>query len=555
MRKLVECVPNFSEGRDRAVIDAITRPIGAVSGVRLLDVDPGPDTNRTVVTFIGTPDAVVEAAFQAVRAAAGVIDMSKHRGAHARMGATDVCPFVPVSGVTMDECVDLAHRLGRRVGEELGIPVYLYEHAARTPERRNLADIRKGEYEGLAEKLQDPRWAPDYGAPLFNPRSGATVIGARQFLIAYNINLNTRDEKLAKDIALTIREQGRPKREGGRIVRDERGEAVQVPGVLRSCKATGWYLAAFGTAQVSMNLTDYHETPPHVAFEEVRKQAAQRGLRVTGSELVGLIPKEAMLMAGRFYLERQGKCPAVPEKELLHVAVRSMGMSEIAPFDPRKKIIEYQFEEAVNLTAMSVSDFADELSSDSPAPGGGSASALAGSLAASLVAMVAGLTFGNKDLGDRREEMGEIAALGQAAKDELLSLVNRDTQAFNEYMAARRLPKKTDAEKAARHAALQETTMSATLVPLTVLRMMPQVLDLAARVAERGMESSVSDGGVAASAARTAAEGAYYNVRINLPGIEDPAFVKETAAEAEKILADCIGRHKEIARRMREKLG
>lgn len=555
MLRLVECVPNFSEGQDRAVIDAITRPIADTEGVKLLDVDPGPDTNRTVVTFIGSPEGVIEAAFKAISKASELIDMTKHHGEHARMGATDVCPLVPVSGVTMEDCVKLAHRLARRVAEELSIPVYLYEHAAQKPDRRNLALIRQGEYEGLPEKLKDPEWAPDYGEPVFNPRSGATVIGARAFLIAYNVNLNTRDARLARDIALTIREQGRAKRdEAGKIVRDENGKAVKVSGTLRFCRATGWYLEAFETAQVSMNLTNYHATPPHAAFEEVRKQANVRGLRVTGSELVGLIPREAMLLAGRYYLEKQGKCPAVPEKELIKVAIRSLGMSEIAPFDPRKKIIEYQFEEDVNLTAMSVWDFADELSTDSPAPGGGSVSALAGALSASLASMVANLTYGKKDLEELRPEMKQIAEEAQAAKDELLSLVNRDTEAFNRVLAARRLPKETDEEKAAREATLQDAIRDATLVPLTILRRVPPVMKLARRVVESGLESSVSDGGVAAALARAAAEGAFYNVKINLPGIEDPEFVTGSAEEAARILEEAVAAQEEIASLTREKM-
>ncbi|MCK4546115.1 MAG: glutamate formimidoyltransferase [Candidatus Eisenbacteria sp.] len=555
MLKLVECVPNFSEGRDRALIDAITKPIADAQGIQLLDVDPGPDTNRTVVTFIGEPDAVVEAAFAAIAKAVELIDMSQHHGEHARMGATDVCPFVPVAGVTMDDCIQLAHRLAKRVAEELSIPVYLYENAAQKPDRRNLADVRKGEYEGLPDKLKDSQWAPDYGEPVFSARSGATIIGAREFLIAYNINLNTRDPRLAKDIALSIRQQGRAKRDAnGKIVRDENGKTVKVPGVLKCCKATGWYLEAFETAQVSMNLTDYHVTSLHAAFEEVRKQANARGLRVTGSELVGLIPKEAMLMAGRYYLEKQGKCPSVPEKELIRVAIRSLGMSEIAPFDPRKKIMEYQFGSDVNLTGMTVSDFADELSADSPAPGGGSVSALLGSLAASLTAMVANLTFASKEYRDLRPEMTDIAAKAQAAKEEFLSLVNQDTEAFNMYMAARRLPRKTDADKARRETEIQEATRSATLVPLNILRRVPAVLDLARSIIDKGMQSSVSDGGVAAAAARAAAVGACYNVRINLPGIEDKDFVRETGEEATRILNNCIAAQEEIAGVMEDKL-
>jgi len=392
--KLVECVPNFSEGRDINKIQAITREIETTAGVKLLDVDPGDSTNRTVVTFIGTPEAVLDAAFKAIKKAAEVIDMRTHKGAHSRIGATDVCPFVPVSGVTMADCVKLAHDLGRRVADELEIPVYFYEEAALKPERRNLAHIRAGEYEGLPEKLKDPNWIPDCGGAAFNPRSGATVIGAREFLIAYNINLNTRDRKLAGEIALNIRESGRAQRDPeGNIIRDASGNTAKIPGRFPHVKAVGWYIEDYGIAQISINFTNYKITPIHRVFDEAGRESEKLGLRVTGSELVGLIPKEALLAAGRHYLEKQGKSPGVPEEELIRIAALSLGLSDVAPFDPNKKIIEYQFIEAGRLLVQkSLREFANELSMDSPAPGGGSASALCGALSAALSSMVANLT-------------------------------------------------------------------------------------------------------------------------------------------------------------------
>jgi glutamate formiminotransferase/formiminotetrahydrofolate cyclodeaminase len=394
--KLVECVPNFSEGRDLDKIKAITKEIESSEGVQLLDVDPGDSTNRTVVTFIGTPEAAVEAAFKAIRKAAEVIDMSKHTGAHSRMGATDVCPFVPVSGVTMEDCVELAQKLASRVAEELQIPVYLYEAAAQKPERRNLATVRAGEYEGLEEKFKDPEWEPDYGAAIFNPAAGATAIGAREFLIAYNINLNTRERKSAQHIALNIRERGRAKRDAdGKIVRDENGKAIKVPGKFKEVKAVGWYVEDYQIAQISINFTNYHISPPHLVFEEVIKEAEQIGCRVTGSELVGLVPKEAMLGAGRYFLKKQGKSAGVPEEELIRIASLSLGLGDVAEFDPQKKIIEYQFKEAEDsLVDLSLRGFCNELSMDSPAPGGGSTAALCGALSASLSAMVSTLTVG-----------------------------------------------------------------------------------------------------------------------------------------------------------------
>ncbi len=557
MLKLVECVPNFSEGRDRGIIDAITRAITQAQGVKLLDVDPGADTNRTVVTLVGAPDAVLEAAFRGIAAAAELIDMTKHRGAHPRMGATDVCPFVPVSGVTMEECAELARRLGKRVGEELGIPVYLYEHAASRPGRQNLAVVREGEYEGLAAKLERPEWKPDFGPARLNARSGATVIGARQFLIAYNVNLNTMDRALAHDIALTIRETGRVKRnEKGEILRDVNGAALRVPGALRAVKAVGWVIAEKKLAQVSINLIDFKTTPPHIAFEEVRKEARRRGLRVTGSELVGLIPKEAMLMAGRFYLEAQGKSPGVPEAELVRVAVQSLGLDDLGPFDATKKIIEYQVAagERGRLVTMAVGDFVDELSTDAPAPGGGSVAALMGGLAAALAAMVANLTVGKKGHEDVSEEMKALAVAGQEHKDFFLAAVDRDTDAFNAVMAAFRLPGASAEDKAARESAVQEATKDATRVPLSVLERTIPVLALARRAAEHGNPNARSDAGVAALAARAAARGAYYNVLINLKSIRDAGWTQETLAQANEALARAEHAAAEIETRVGEEL-
>jgi glutamate formiminotransferase/formiminotetrahydrofolate cyclodeaminase len=536
MKKIVECVPNFSEGRDRAVIEAITGEISGTAGATLLDVDPGADTNRTVVTFVGTPDGVVEAAFRAIKRASEVIDMTRHSGAHARQGATDVCPLVPVAGITVEECVKLANTLAKRVGEELEIPVYLYEHAATREERRNLADIRAGEYEALEEKLGDPFWKPDFGPARFNARAGATVIGVREFLIAYNINFNTRNRKLVHDIALDIREKGRWKRDdGGKIVRDEKGKKVRKAGVFQCVKGVGWYIEEYGQAQLSMNLTNYHVTPPHAVFDEVCLQAEKRGIRVTGSELVGLVPLEAMREAGKHYLKKQGLSWGVPEKELIHIAVKSMGMCDITPFKAEEKIIEYRIErEGVDLTGMGIVDFVDELSTDSPAPGGGSVAALAGSLGAALSSMVSNLTVGKKGYEAVNDKMIEVAEKAQNLKDELLATVNEDTDAFNRVMDAFRLPKKTDEAKAVREDAIQNATKEATLLPLKVLRLSLNVLDLAEEAVLHGNRNSISDAGVAALMGNTCADGAFYNVMINLGSITDGDFVKNTRGDAEK---------------------
>ncbi|MBN1631467.1 MAG: glutamate formimidoyltransferase [Thermoleophilia bacterium] len=538
MRKLVECVPNISEGRDRAVIDAVTGEVETVEGVTLLDVDPGADTNRTVITFVGDPDGVVEAAFRLIRKASELIDMTVHSGEHPRQGATDVCPFVPVSGVTMDDCVELANRLGKRVGEELGIPVFLYEHAAKKPDRRSLADIRVGEYEAWPNKLGKPEWQPDYGPNEFIPRTGAVVIGAREFLIAYNVNVNSRDKKLAHQIALDIREKGRLQRdEEGNLVRDDDGNKIRADGLLQACRAVGWIIEEYGQAQVSINLTDYHVTSVHQAFDTCCEVGAKYGLRVTGSEIVGLVPLEAMLMAGRYYLEKQGRWSGVSEKELVHIAIKSLGLNDVAPFNPREKIIEYAVGGRKNaLVDLTCVGFADELASESPAPGGGSVASLCGSLAAALAAMVATLTEGKKGYEEAQADLAEVAAKGHRLKDEFLADVDRDTDAFNDLMAAMRMKKKTDEEKAARDEAMRVATEGATRIPLGVLERSIPVLELAAIAAEKGNQNSLSDAGVAALAARTCAVGAYYNVLINLKGLEASDFTRETRTRAEEAL-------------------
>jgi glutamate formiminotransferase/formiminotetrahydrofolate cyclodeaminase len=532
--KLVECVPNFSEGNDLEKIKSITREIESTPQVSLLDVDPGESTNRTVVTFIGTPEGVKEAAFKAIKKASEVLDMSKHHGAHSRIGATDVCPFVPVSGVTMEDCVQIAHEVARRVAEELEIPVYLYEEAAQKPERKNLANIRAGEYEGLEEKLKDPEWAPDYGKPAFNRKAGATVVGAREFLIAYNINLNTRDRVLAREIAFNLRERGRAKRDkSGNIIRDDEGKSLKTPGKFKEVKAVGWFIEDYGIAQVSINFTNYKISPPHLVFDEAIKQAEELGLRVTGSELVGLIPKEAMLMAGRYYLEKQGKSPGVPEEELIDIAVKSLGLEDVAPFDPRKKIIEYQFKEVEDpLIEKPIRKFVDELSIDSPAPGGGSVAALCGALSAALSSMVSNLTVGKKGYEDVQDKVKEIAVVAQGLKDEFLRAVDLDTVAFNKVMDALRMKKKTEEQKREREEAVQSATRQATLVPKGVLEKSIEALELAKSVATQGNKNSLSDAGVAGLTARAAAEGAYFNIVINLPDIKDKKFKEETRKQA-----------------------
>lgn len=548
MKKIVECVPNFSEGRDLTVIEKITDEIKKPPEVILLDVDPGKDTNRTVVTFAGSPEGVEEAAFQAIKKAAELIDMSKHSGAHARMGATDVCPFVPVSGVTMEDCVEIAKKLGRRVAEELKIPIYLYEEAAATEKRRSLAYIRRGEYEALPEKLKKEEFEPDFGEPVFNKGAGATVIGAREFLIAYNVNLNTRRPFLATKIANRIREKGRT------IKNKETGEKEQIPGTLKAVRGVGWYIDEYDMAQISINLLNYKITPLYRVFEEADKFAGEFGIRVTGSELVGLIPLEAMLEVGRHFLVKQGSSTGVSEAELVRVAVQSLGMNEVSEFNPEHKIIEYRFREKGRLASMNIYEFADELASNSPAPGGGSVAALNGTLSAGLSAMVGNLTYVKKKFKDVRDEMIDISTKGQKLKDFFTESIDKDTEAFNKIMDGFSMPKGSDEEKAARDKAIRDATIEATLIPYKVLEKSKTAAELALAVAERGNPNSLSDAGVAGLAASTAAEGALYNVMINLDGIEDEDFKTKLAKDAVALNGDVQGIVSKIKKILHEQL-
>ncbi len=526
MRKLIECVPNFSEGRDRNVIEAITHRIETVDGVRLLDVDPGAATNRTVVTFVGSPDDVVEAAFRSIATATELIDMRHHTGEHPRFGATDVCPLVPVSGITMEEAVEHAQELARRLGEELGLTIYCYEHAASTPERRNLADVRKGEYEGLAARLADPAWQPDFGPATFNPKSGATAVGARGFLVAYNINLNTTSTRRANAVAFDVRERGRLKRAGnpltGEIVVDEHGDQVWIPGSLEKVKAIGWFIDEYGVAQISMNLTDIGVTPVHVAFDEVCRRAEARGMRVTGSELVGLIPLDAVLEAGRHFLRKQHRSTGVSDRELIKIAVKSLGLDELTAFDPHEKIIEYAIAaDASRLVDLSVERFVEETASESVAPGGGSVAAALGALGAALGTMVANLSSHKRGWDERWEEFSDWAEKGKACHAELLRLIDADTAAFNEIMAAFGMPRGTTAESEARDDAIQAATRRAIEVPLQVMEVALASMEVIAAMAAIGLAASVSDAGVGAMCARSAVMGANLNVRINAPGLTD----------------------------------
>jgi glutamate formiminotransferase/formiminotetrahydrofolate cyclodeaminase len=536
MARLVECVPNFSEGRNRAVIDAIADTISGVSGVKLLDVDPGADTNRTVYTFVGSPEGVQNAAVKAARKALELIDMARHSGAHPRIGAMDVCPFVPISEVTMDDCVGIAHAVGARIGEQLQVPVYFYEYAATSEERRSLANIRAGEYEGLERKLQDPRWAPDRGPARFNPRFGATVVGAREFLIAYNVNLNTRDRKLANEIALNIREGGRIKRDkSGNAVVDADGNTVKTRGRLRAVRAIGWYIEQYRQAQVSINLLNYQISPLHVVFETVREEAEKLGLIVTGSELVGLMPLQPALDAGRFYLRKQGRSAGVPERELVEMAVRSLGLDQLTPFDPDKKLIEYQFRQAAPLMSMTAERFVDEVSADSPAPGGGSVVALAGSLGAALAAMVANLTVGKKGYEPVWDELSGLAERCQALKSRLVRAVDEDTEAFNQVMSAVRLPKGTPEQQQARDQAVEAAYEAAARVPLDTARLCLEAIKMAWEVATKGNVNSASDAGVAALVGRAGVEGAALNVLTNLGSVKNAGFKDDCRQEVERL--------------------
>jgi len=526
-KKLIECVPNFSEGRDMTIIKQITNEIEAVEGVKLIDVDPGKATNRTVVTFVGTPDEVVEAAFRATRKAMELIDMSKHHGAHPRFGATDVCPLVPVANITMDEVVEYARKLANRIGEELSIPVYCYEFAAFEEKRRNLANCRAGEYEGLPKKLQDPSWKPDFGPAIFLPRTGAIAVGARNFLVAYNVNLNTTSTRRANAVAFDIREKGRPKRIGnpvtGKIATDENGKEIWIPGSLKACKAIGWFIDEYGIAQISINLTDITVTPIHVAFEEACSKAAERGLRVTGSEIVGVVPLNAMLEAGKFFLRKQQRSLGIPDREIIRIAVKSMGLDELYPFDPDKKIIEYILEEknTKKLVDKTLDGFTQETASESPAPGGGSISAAMGAFGAALATMVANLTSHKPGWDERWEEFSLWAEKGKYYMDQLLKMVDEDTVAFNRIMDAFGLPKGTDEEKAARTKAIQNATIYAIEVPFRVMNLCLESMEVIKAMALNGNPNSVSDTGVGALAARSAVMGAYLNVKINASGLKN----------------------------------
>jgi glutamate formiminotransferase/formiminotetrahydrofolate cyclodeaminase len=525
-KQIIECVPNFSEGRDMSVIKQITDVIEEVEGVKLLDVDPGRDTNRTVVTFVGEPDAVCEAAFRAVRKASEVIDMSKHHGAHPRMGATDVCPFIPVAGITMEETAEYARRTAKRIGDELGIPVYCYENAAFEEKRRNLANCRAGEYEGLVKKLADPAWKPDFGPAKMNIRAGATAVGARDFLVAFNVNLNTTSTRRANAVAFDVREKGR-------TITNEKGEKISVPGTLKCVKAIGWFIEEYGIAQISMNLTNISVTPVHVAFDEVCRRADARGLRVTGSELVGLIPLKAILDAGRYFLAKQQRSAGVSDRELIKIAVRSMGLDEIHPFKPEEKIIEYVMADKGKrkLTEMDLKAFMDETASESPAPGGGSVSAYMGALGAALGTMVANLSSHKKGWDERWKEFSDWAEKGKAVQTRLLELVDEDTDAFNSILEAYRLPKSNNAERKARHEAVQEATRNAMRVPFTVMETAFSAYPLIREMVEKGNPGSVTDAAVGALAVRACIRGAFLNVRINALALEDAGFVKEVLSK------------------------
>jgi glutamate formiminotransferase/formiminotetrahydrofolate cyclodeaminase len=561
MQKLIECVPNFSEGRDMDVIRQITAAIESVDGVSLLDVDPGATTNRTVVTFVGTPEATVKAAFRGIQKAAELIDMRKHKGAHPRMGATDVCPFIPVSNVSWDEAIACAKQLGKRVGDELKIPVYLYEKAA-NPSRANLAVIRAGEYEGFAEKIKDPAWKPDFGAAVFNEKSGATAIGAREFLVAYNANLNTKAVRRANSVAFDVREQGRFKTEDGtplgKKVLDATGEPVRVPGMLKHVKAIGWYVEEYGIAQVSMNLTNIEETPLHAAFDACAEAASKRGLRVTGSEVVGMLPKKCMVDAGKYFLRKQNWSEGASEEELIDIAIRSMGLSELKPFDPKEKIIELKMESATSkksLVNTSLREFCNETLSDSPAPGGGSVAALMGALGVSLGGMVANLSAGKRGWDDKIKYFSDWAVKAQQLKDELLFLVDEDTAAFNKVMAAFALPKESADEKAARTAAIQSANKYAAEIPLRVMEAASKAYPLLAEMAGKGNPASISDVGVGLLALRACIDGAALNVRINLSGLKDEKVKSALADKLQTVRAASESEFGRITQIVESKLG
>lgn len=560
MKKLIECVPNFSEGRDLSIIRQITAEIESVEGVSLLDVDAGASTNRTVVTFVGEPEPVLEAAFRAVSKAAQLIDMRKHSGAHPRMGATDVCPLIPISGASFEDCIAYANQLGERVGRELGIPVYLYEKAATAPHRKNLATLRAGEYEGFAEKISRPEWKPDFGPQAFNPKSGQTAIGVRDFLIAYNVNLNTKSVRRANSIAFDVRENGRVKTEdgsaNGKPVMGPDGEPERIPGKLKAVKGIGWFVEEYGVAQVSMNLTDISVTPLHKAFDACCDSAYQRGMRVTGSEIVGLLPLKAMVEAGRYFLRKQNWSEGASEEELIQIAVKSMGLDELYAFKPEDKIIEYKI--AANakrkLVGMTLRQFCNETLSDSPAPGGGSVAALVGALGVSLGGMVANLSAGKPGWDDRMAEFSDAAVEAQRLKDTLLYWVDEDTLAFNMVMDAFKLPKGTAEEKELRSAAIEKANQGATLVPLRVMETAFESYELLMSMAQNGNPNSITDAGVGALCVHTCVEGAALNVQINLSGVKNAEFRQEKAALMERILMESEKMKAEIMQVVKSKV-
>ena len=554
--KLVECVPNFSEGKDLGKIKTITNAILGVDGITILDVDPGADTNRTVVTFVGEPDAVSEAAFLGIKTAAEVIDMSKHKGAHARMGATDVCPFIPIANMSDDECIELSKIVGKRVGEELRIPVFLYEKSAQKSDRVKLPTIRKGEYEGLAKKLKDENWKPDYGISKFNAGAGATVMGMRDFLIAYNINLNTKDQRLATDIAFELRESGRSERIpkpnspnllDGEIVRNKDGSPVKVPGMFKDVKGVGWYIDTFKRAQISINFNNHKNSTIHDVFDAACKLADERGIRVTGSELVGLIPLDAIIMAGKYYLQKQGRMIGVPESDIIESAVQSLGLNDVTPFVPKEKIIEFAMgEKSGNLMSISVDGFTNELSSNSTAPGGGSVAALAGSLGAALSSMVAALTHEKKGFESQKTEMDMIGQDAQAIKDQLSFLVDEDTHAFNKVMAANRLLASNDEEKTMKADAVLKANQYAIDIPLEVATLCYSIIELADVLVSKGNPNSVSDAGVAAEVALAGVRGAAMNVLINLPSVNDEVYCGEKRNDINDLIQKAEAKHKVI---------
>ena len=561
MEQLIECVPNFSEGLDLSIIKQITDECEKVDGIKLLNVDPGKTTNRTVVTFVGNPQAVIDAAFKAIKKAGELIDMSKHKGEHPRMGATDVCPLIPIKNISLEQTAIYAQKLAKRVGEELNLPIYLYEEAQTNKKRSNLSEIRAGEYEGYFKKILLPEWKPDFGPQIFDEKRGATVIGARDFLVAYNINLNTTSTRRANSIAFDVREAGRVLRDGdpitGKVILNADGSPKSIPGSLKSVKAIGWYIQEYGVCQISMNLTNINITPIHIAFDEVVKKASDRGIRVTGSELIGLIPLKGMLDAGKYFLNKQKRSVGVSESELIKIAVKSMGLDELAPFNPNERIIEYVLKNTADskLINMNLATFADETASESPAPGGGSISAYVGSLGVSLATMVANLSSHKKGWDNRWQEFSIWAEKGQSLKDQLINLVDADTKAFNEIMSAFNLPKSTDEEKKKRTQCIQEATKYAIEVPFKVMQLSFESMDLIKTMAIEGNPNSVSDAGVGALCARSAVIGAFMNVRINASGLDDKKFVDEIISKGKLIEKQTIAAETEILSLVNEKIG